>query len=154
MTQSIRNSFLSRYPGPYSVQPGRDGVDCTFDISCRTTSKHIVSAAYWHEEESALLIASALTIAMESARLRKPAAQFADSLKLKIQQFAKLYPGPYSCKEFAQGDRAEIGVTDAGGDSLLVSFVTMPGDMQAIDDSTYIATALNRLFWPALVSSD
>ena len=151
MSHATRNSFTSRYPGPYAVHPGTDGVDNTFDIICSSTGDRIIAATYWEAEEEALLIACVVTLALEMARRAKRPTHFSHATKAKLNQFMSRHPGPYSHKQFVDDMRAEIGVAVKEGSSLLLSFVTHPDDPQAIADAHYMATALNRLFWPAVV---
>ena len=64
----IQHSFFNRYPGPFCVSPGSDGVDATFDINCETTGQFLTATHYWEDREQAKLIASDIAEALNLAR--------------------------------------------------------------------------------------
>lgn len=139
-------SFLERFPGPYSFQPGTDGVDNTFDIYCYASGKTIVSVSYWEDEEAAMGVAAVVTSALNHSRPSgRPEA--ADSLmQQKLKEFVSDHPGPYLCKMFVHNETmAEIGVVGSSEDFLIIGLVATPSDRGACQVAWHIAHSLNRL---------
>jgi len=65
---AIQHTFFNRYPGPFCVTPGSDGVDATFDINCETTGQFLTATHYWEDREQAKLIATGIAEALNLAR--------------------------------------------------------------------------------------
>jgi hypothetical protein len=82
MTNLSTKEFKQLYPGPYVCQPGTNGVDNTFDIVCSNTGKHVISTAYWYEEERAERDASVVTLALEL--MRKARFEFDGELQERL----------------------------------------------------------------------
>lgn len=147
MSSSINTSFFERFPGPYWVEPGTDGVDDTFDIMCRSTGHRIIASTYWYEEEQAKLVADVVTLALELSAPYVHRATANGTIYSKLRRFQEMHQGPYFCKEYIHdSDTAEIGVASPFRDVLIISTVATPGDEEARQIVGHIATALNRLF--------
>jgi hypothetical protein len=147
MTTPTYQTFLQRFPGPYSFEPGTDGVDNTFDIYCRTSGERIISACYWEARDAATLNATVLTHALEYSRLKTRNMRISQSLQNALAKFATNYPGPYYCKEYHHSEcMAEIGVASQQASSMIVSLLTIPGCHDSRQIAWYLAHSLNRLF--------
>ena len=147
MTSHATQSFLKRFPGPYSFHPGTDGVDNTFDIYCLTTGSHIIAATYWYEVEQAELVAAVVTLALEMSRQPDAQASTRPETDAKLKAFERQHPGPYLCKEFVYDNvMAEIGVASFSEDSLIISSLDIPHDTEARQTAWHIANSLNRIF--------
>ena len=60
-TRKSMKSFLKYHPGPFLVVPGKDGVDSTYDIYCKSSKSYFISVHYWEQEAWAQCVATAIT---------------------------------------------------------------------------------------------
>ena len=153
MSQSQIHNFQQLFPGPYSIQPGTNGVDATFDIYCQTTGEHIISTDYWYEEERAQRDAAVIAIALETMRHapRRPAV--AECLQLKLDAFQAEYPAPYESSAIAHDGWVQTGIRDIGNEYFIVSLASGAEDEKAELVTGYIARALNNLFQYVIATS-
>ncbi len=87
-------TFRRRYPGPYFVARGTDGVDRTLDICCGTTQKFITAVAYWDDHAAAARVAGTVRLALEHSRnveLRERQNSVDNHL---LREFLAERPGP------------------------------------------------------------
>lgn len=146
MTQFHIQSFQQLFPGPYSLQPGTNGVDSTFDIYCRKSGELIISTDFWYEEERAQRDATVITMALESMRHTPRYQQFAKSLQDRLNAFQADYPGPYESSYVVHDGWIETGTRNVGNEYFIASLATKAEDAKADIITRYIAEALNNLF--------
>ncbi|MEZ6128926.1 MAG: hypothetical protein R3C59_09605 [Planctomycetaceae bacterium] len=149
-SDSISN-FLKRYPGPYVIIPGSDGVDFTFDLCCRSTKQPIVSVAYWSRQMWARRVARVIRLAL--LRIRGPlrGGRLSERDRQVLAAFFTEMPGPFR-HEFLP---ASIDGTPNTLDEWLVTcessgchpvgFFTYRSDSNAELVTATVAEAINRL---------
>lgn len=88
------STFFDRFPGPFEIKKGIDGVDLTFDLYCQATQSFILNVGFSEDEKTAQVLAATYSIALNRVR---PTAQ-TDVLPheaMTVDQFLRTTPGPF-----------------------------------------------------------
>lgn len=100
---TLTHDFLSRFPGPYCYQAGRDGVDDTFDIICLKSGQHIAATYYWSERRACELIAHIVCHALNAMHVESDDySPFTDEqvTECERQMFCGMHRPPFASREF------------------------------------------------------
>jgi len=147
----IITNFLDHYPGPFVITPGVDGVDLTFDISCRSTKQHIVAVTYWTQRMWARRVAKAIRLALLRVRGPLRNGRLSEQNRKMLAAFFAEFPGPFRHEFRPTSDLGHAAtpdewlVTCESSECHPAGFFSDQGDSNAELVTAAVAEALNRL---------